>query len=381
MIDNLYLAQLEKFYKAYCRNCIAGQPFAPLVLRGGKNKPPTTAELHQLVHQFQQYEKKDSGNGWKIEWSDWSSKKLGNQKWPSSITVESEEDYIFLLKKENEIRLFKSQLQTLLGWRPVIKDFLISDPFSVLQYKNDWDGICSVIDYIVSNDVRHHYVRSLPVPVHTKFIQDHQAVILSILKILFPDRLLSDSNDIEIALGLQRKSHLFTIRWLDKLLADKYTNRIALLGLGCETLKNVNWLVKEIWLVENETNLYLLPEKKDAMVIFSKGYALNQLYDIPLLHASNLYYWGDLDEDGYIMLNRIRKHYPHIISVCMDEETVKVHSSEIGKQPIKYKARIFDVLTAQENAAFEMLFTLNGRLEQERLNLDYVINKVTRLDS
>ena len=63
MTDNVYFLQLGKSYKSYLKNIIAGEPFRPIILRGGKNKPATTAELHKAITLFQQYEKKDTGYG------------------------------------------------------------------------------------------------------------------------------------------------------------------------------------------------------------------------------------------------------------------------------------------------------------------------------
>lgn len=62
----------------------------------------------------------------------------------------------------------------------------------------------------------------------------------------------------------------------------------------------------------------------------------------------------------------------------MDEETVKAHASEVSKQPLKYKTRVFDFLSPQENAAFEILLTINGRLEQEKMNQAYLLKRITQ---
>ncbi|MBN8876789.1 MAG: hypothetical protein J0I32_04530 [Sphingobacteriales bacterium] len=379
MTDNVYFLQLGKSYKSYLKNIIAGEPFRPIILRGGKNKPATTAELHKAITLFQQYEKKDTGYGWEIEWQKWSSNKLGNQLWPVAITVATEADYLFLTKKQSDTEKFKEELQHLLSWRSEIKDFLLSEPGSVLQYLNAWKGICAVTDYLLLNDVTTHYIRSIPVPVHTKFIKDNEWMILSLLKYLNPALLPANCNNIEIGLDLRKKSQLFTLRWLDPRLADLYTSGIGLLGIPVDTLKMCHWKIDEIWLVENETNLYLMPERNNALVIFSKGYAMELLYDIPLFHRSSILYWGDLDEDGFNMLNRFRKHYPHVRSIFMDQYTLDTHQEDIGKQNEKYKIRELKLLTPAERNAFEQLLSVNGRLEQEKLNQQFIIKTIIDL--
>ena len=42
MIEQLFIAQLEKQYIPYLKNKVLGGSFQPIVLRGGKNKPETT---------------------------------------------------------------------------------------------------------------------------------------------------------------------------------------------------------------------------------------------------------------------------------------------------------------------------------------------------
>lgn len=335
-------------------------------------------ELHQAIRLFQEHEKKEIGKGWTIEWAEWSSKKLGKQKWPSSIIVESEEDYLFLTKKTNEVENFKQQLIKLLSWRNEIQVFLLNRPQLVLQLQPDWDKICVVTDYLMAHDVSDHYIRSLPVPVHTKFIEGYENILLLLLKHLCPERIAVDADLLEKALGLQTKKHLFTLRLLDPDL-EKFTGGMKLLGVTVDTLRLANWSACEIWLVENETNLYLMPARKGALVLFSKGYALSMLYDIPLFQNTKLYYWGDLDEDGFIMLHRMRKHYPNIQGVFMDIETVDFHQSVVGEQPSMYRVKDLEFLTNDEKLAFLKLSTSNGRIEQEKLNQKFIFDRLTRL--
>lgn len=141
-----------------------------------------------------------------------------------------------------------------------------------------------------------------------------------------------------------------------------------------------HWNVAEIWLVENETNLYLLPRRKEALAVFSRGYAMEGLKEIPLFRQTRLFYWGDLDEDGFIMLNRMRWHYPKLKSVFMGESTLINHAAEFDRQPANYKtaANSLDLLTPTEKAAFNILKHHNGRLEQERIRQDYIWKKLSR---
>lgn len=372
MTGHIYITQLEKYYPAYLKGIIQGLPFQPIVLRGGKNKPDTTVALHEQIRIFQANEKRENKNGWTIEWEEWVSKKLGRQQWPAVVTVTTEDDLLFLLRKEKEILAFNDQLKGLLQWRPAIKDWLANKPALVLELTRSWSGICAVVDYLLLNDVKDHYLRSVPVPVHTKFIEQHKKLIHSILHFLNAERFSSLDVDLEEALLLNRKPFFFTMRWLDDNLARKFTAGMNLFAVPVNYLKNQLWDVERVILVENTTNLYLFPSIPGTLVICSYGKAMYLLKEISFLHKTQLYYWGDLDEDGFDMLNAIRGYYDHIISLFMDDSTITFHQAELTTKPMLYRKKELTLLHPHENRAYQLLLLNNQWLEQERLNQSYV---------
>ncbi|MBX2923552.1 MAG: hypothetical protein KF746_15225 [Chitinophagaceae bacterium] len=374
-----YQQQLVRYYKGYLRDIISGKPFSVVVLRGEKNKPATTVELHRAIALFRQNEKTAQRRGWTIEWEDWSSKKLGKQKWVSKIIVDTEEDYLHLLKKEDEAAVFKHQLQILLDWQPAIQSFLMDKPERVLDLKTVWDDLQKVVDHLLAHDVSNHYIRSIPVPVHTKFIETYRPIIFLLLKTIAPEKYAAGSTTLDELLSLKQKPHLYPIRWLDKTIADQLMHCMDVTGVTVDWLKQISWDIKEVWLVENETNLYLIPERKNAIAVFSKGKATHSLKDVPLLAKAKLFYWGDLDEEGYKMLNAMHGYYPNNLqSVFMDEATLLQHAGEMGKQDAVYKTISLEYLTRAEQAAFNILKYHNGRLEQERIRQDYVAERIRR---
>ena len=376
MIDRLYIAQLEKQYIPYLKNIVLDAPFQPIMLRGGKTKPATTAELHQLVKLFQANEKNQRRQGWCIEWEEWTSKKLGKQQWPSVIRVATEEDFLYLLKKEKEAGVFKEQLALLLQWNPLIRPWLSSRPKMILELREAWGGICGVIDYLLQYEVKGHYLRSIAVPVHTKFIEQHKKTVHSILHHLESTRFPSTDIDLEDALFLNRKPFLFTLRWLDENLATKYTMGMDLFAVPADYLRQQQWDVERILLVENETNLYLFSSMPSTLVICSYGKALHLLREIGFLHTTQLYYWGDMDDQGFAMLNDIRNYYSHIISLFMDDATLTHHQKELDTKPVPYKKKDLLLLHPHESRAYEFLLNSSQWLEQEKLQQSYVHDRL-----
>jgi hypothetical protein len=378
-MTNQYMAQLEKAYTVYLAEVAFNNPFAPIVLRGGKNKPATTIELHDHTKLFQQLEKTTANPGWTIEWEEWSSKKFGRQQWPKNVSVLSETDLIFLLKKEREIETFRSIIKTLIEWRPDLRTWISQNVKDVLLLKEVWSSIIKVIDCLLVNDVREYYLRSVPVPVHTKFIKEHERIIVNLLQYLSPDKFSSQTSDIETVLQLRTKPFLFTARWLDAGCAKVFTNNMMVFGITTEDLHATNWMIERVILTENETSVYQLPELEGTLALCSNGKAVSLLKDIPLLAGDNLFYWGDMDEEGFFMLHHLRQLYPKAQSIMMDEATIALHEKEITTQPAKYKNMEMEGLLPHEYSAYKILAERNGRLEQEQLQHLYINKCLTEL--
>jgi len=374
-----YLEQLEKKYPGYLKSIVSEEVIFPIVLRGGKEKPTTYSGISEVTRTFKQFEKLGDKCGWTVDWGKWNHKTFGPQDWPNKVSVETEEDLLHLLKKEKEVKLFKQILQQLLEWNPSIKDWLVANCIKILALEQSWKGICDVVDYFLQNDVSNYYLRSLPVPVHTKFIGQHESTILSMLKHLAPERFPLEVKSLEDALGLKSKQYLFTVRWLDIDLAKTYNIDLEVMGITLSGLQQLDNNVKEIWLVENETNLYLVPNRKNALIIFSRGYAVNLLKSIPLFESVKLFYWGDLDIDGFNILHDFKKMYNHVKSVLMDIETVEYHQAEKIIIEPKSKNRNLSSLNENELEAFEYLAENKWRIEQEKLNQQYIHQYIQKL--
>ncbi len=371
MNDKIYIQQLENKYPDFLRNIIRGEPFAPFLLRGGKKKPETTDKLHTAIRFFQKHERSADTPGWMIDWKQWKTKKLGNQLWPEGISILTERDYLFLSNKEHEVFTFRSILDRLVTWNPLIRDWLAENPLLVFKQAAHWDEICATVDFFLHHEVSTFYIRSLPIPVHSKFVEQNKSIIHSLLSFLDPLRFPRDGRDFEDVVPLLRLPHLYPIRWLDSDLPLKYTAGLDILAIPYQTLLKTTWPIKEIWVLENETNLYLLPQRREALAIFAKGKALHNLKNIPFFASARIFYWGDLDEDGFEMLDQFRQHYPHTVSILMDEKTVLHHKSYIHTVPFRHNPG-YDWFTAEEKAAYRFLWDVQGRLEQEKLEQLFV---------
>lgn len=374
-VDAQFIKEIEGKYPEYLRGIIQDIPFNPIEIKNRIKEPDTYRKVDEGIVLFTEHVKSHSKPGWEIEWKNLggrNAKTLNRQVWPKKLTIPTEEDLFYFLDKRNEVALFRKRVKILLNWNEAIKGWLLKSPQKVLLLDNIWDDLCGVVDYLLMNDVAGQYIRAVPVPAHTKFIKDHEADIFSILCFLKPERFNPLKGCLSDALKLTQKPMFYPARWLDGSLAERYNHGMLMQAFVPGELRKVSWEVKNICLVENETNLYLLPETKDMLAIFSWGKALTLLEEIPLLQNARLFYWGDLDEEGFVILDSIKSKYNHVESILMDEATILMHAAEMRHQRRSYEVRSLQYLNSGEKHAYHLLAAGNYRIEQERLRQDYV---------
>ena len=87
-----------------------------------------------------------------------------------------------------------------------------------------------------------------------------------------------------------------------------------------------------------------------------------------------IFYWGDLDAQGFQILSEIRYHFKHIQSFLMDRDTFDMFfEGDKGKES-NVEKDLF--LTPEENEMFKYLRNNNFRLEQEKIAFEYATSKI-----
>ena len=114
------------------------------------------------------------------------------------------------------------------------------------------------------------------------------------------------------------------------------------------------------------------------MIIFGLGYGIQSLRNIAWLKEKEIIYWGDIDTHGFAILSQLRSYYPQTKSILMDELTLLHFSHLWVSEPLdKRCTATLAHLTSGEQLLYEKLkFNLLGdniRLEQERIDLNYII--------
>jgi hypothetical protein len=110
-----------------------------------------------------------------------------------------------------------------------------------------------------------------------------------------------------------------------------------------------------------------------AIVVFGAGYCWDALAPATWLNRCGVHYWGDIDTHGFAILDRLRSHFPHVVSFLMDRETLMAHREHWGEEPEPLEQALTR-LTVEEAALYDELrrgsLQPRLRLEQERVGFN-----------
>lgn len=105
---------------------------------------------------------------------------------------------------------------------------------------------------------------------------------------------------------------------------------------------------------------------------------MSLLRDVGWLADCAIWYWGDLDAQGFAILSQLRGYWPQTRSFLMDEATLaKYQAFAVTGTPTG--AMALANLGGEETAVYHHLLTRSLRLEQERISQPDVAAAIGRL--
>ncbi|MDD3836039.1 MAG: DUF2220 domain-containing protein, partial [Sulfurimonas sp.] len=121
---------------------------------------------------------------------------------------------------------------------------------------------------------------------------------------------------------------------------------------------------------------------KDAIVIFGSGYSVGTLKNVRWMRDREIYYWGDIDMDGFAILSQARGYFPQIKSLMMDMKTLEMFKTLTTDSHHKTYKKL-ENLTKEEAITYEAIYHdaygKNISIEQEKIPFGYVNNIVELL--
>lgn len=360
----------ERKYIEYLRDVARGIDFTPIEIPCDKKPSTALAEYQKELSDIRSLSKEVKGYGYTIEWKTVKTKTLGEQDLPTRILFESAGDFERFLQKVGEVAQFRKDVLSIMQRYPNLFSWIEKYPLKVVGNTSNWLDILKVLDYFSSNPRPQLYIRELPIEVHTKFIERNKAIIQELLDIVIADNVCSDEKDFEKRFGLHYDEPILRMRVLDASLATSLFSGVDDISMPLSRFLKLSLPISKVFVVENKVNFLTFPPIADCIVIWGHGYGVSSMKNSDLLRSAELFYWGDLDAQGFEILSQFRGYFPQAKSFLMDRSSFDKYFENDTGTPSKISVKLN--LTAEELSLYEYIKANNYRLEQEKIPQHYL---------
>ena len=358
-------------YTDYLRDVAAGKTFQPIEIPCDKKASDTIAEYQKEFNDIRSLSKEVKGYGYTIDWKTVKTKMLGTQGLPSKIKFETAEDFERFLQKVKEVNVFRKNVALINGKFPELQCWIEKYPLKVIENSEYWSDILKILNYFSKNPQPQLYIRELPIEVHTKFIEQHKAVIGELLDIVIKEYINTNEKEFEKRYNLRYDESMVRMRILDGTLAAEFFSGLDDITIPVSKFLRLQIPISKAYIVENKVNFLTFPLVANSIVIWGKGYGIASIKESELLKSSELIYWGDLDAQGFEILSQFRGYFAQVKSLLMDKTTFdKYFENDLGT-PSKVNVELN--LTTEEKNLYQYIKANNYRLEQEKIPQSYVI--------
>lgn len=360
----------DRLIQIFNKNCLiwlAGEEMWPLEIKLGV--PDQTAAYNNQhavaawVAGWQQWR----GPG-KIKWCTRKWQILGRQQLPEKIIFTQPEELVQFCNQQWLWQRISQRYSFLMQHWPQLKSLLGKCYDILANYSDeDFENLIKVVIWFIEHPYPAIYLRQLPIPgIHTKWIETHKRAV----KFLLAALKCSGQQDFYSLTGVKREPELIRVRLLDPQLRD-YLNGLSDICVIVDELISLQFPAQRVYIVENLRTGLAFSDLSGAVVFIGLGYSVNLLANIPWLVDLPCYYWGDLDTQGFAILNRARAYLPHLQSILMDEATLLKAKTLWVTEEKPCLSDDLSYLSPAEKSIYEGLrdnrWGYRVRLEQERI--------------
>jgi len=217
------------------------------------------------------------------------------------------------------------------------------------------------------------YLRALPLTgVDTKFIESFMPLIADSLDVMHQGK-ITQAKGLLTWLGcMENPSGWLTVRPLCPDVQAQMGG-FSILQLSVTELRTKALPARNILVVENLQSGLGLTQLENTIAVFGGGRNVGWM-NAEWLKGKNLGYWGDIDTWGLAILSDARALAPGLVPLMMDEGTLDQFKDRMVEEVEKYPSTPDHLGKAEMNLFNNLknnIFDNKGRLEQERLSVDY----------
>lgn len=313
---------------------------------------------------------------------------LGENEFPVGVVVESREQALAWIEKQEQAQCFVRQVQQARERCPEIVPWLAANPLKSLDSARDWERLLDVAVWYRATPRPGIFLRELDLPgIDTKFLETYRSLLSAWFDLLLeargerPDP--SGPKGFEARYGFREKPHRVRFRILDPLCVPDAFGGATDIELDAEAFARWNPMeIHRVFVLENEVTFLAFPRHPRAIAIFGSGYGFEGLGKAQWLCEREVHYWGDLDTHGFAILDGFRRHFPGARSLLMDRTTLLAHRDRWSREPTP-SYRALERLEPRERETYDDLvagaFGQNVRLEQERIGWGWLGEVITSL--
>lgn len=388
--------QAERAYPRFLSSLVTGESFFPLDIRFGKQF------MKGHYHEFADARAVlvdgavrllgapiDNGTGsaggartrksagYILELEEHNSRRFGTQAVPARIYFDDPREYAGFLGRRDEVERFRAAVDATRECVPELLPWLGRRPASALPHLDEWSELLEIVRYFLDHPRPKLYVRELPLSVHTKFVEEHEGILRQLLDELLPEAAVDvSSTRFEQRFGLRYDEPTVRLRRLDPAVEPGWPADD--LSMPVSALAELDPAAERVVISENKMTFLTLPAVAGGLGLWGGGLGIDVLKSVPWLPHRSVYYWGDLDAHGFLILSRLRSFVPGARSVMMDVKTFDAFR-EFAVEGAAFEDEMLPNLTPSEQAVFRSLARLRLRLEQERIAQEYVRDRFAEI--
>ncbi len=339
----------------------------PANLAPSKDQSKAIAEVESL----RDHSKQTMGAGYRIQWISRRSRTHGLNDFPAAIFIDTMDDLVHFANRAGEWETLQSAASLLRDRQPILKDWLLKGTNwkTLLEMSSVLPDLLSIVDYFVEHPRPDCFARELPVAVSTKLIEQYRRRLATWLDVVLPPEAIDlrfGRDQFEPRYGLRYARPHYLLRVLDEDLQQELGLPFAELSLPAESLNKLPANELRVIIVENKVSLLSLPPMRRTLALGGLGNGVTQLGSILWLLSCEVFYWGDLDADGFRILDRLRGAVPPVKSRLMELAVVDQfrHLATEGNGDEAHETKN---LSHSESQCYHSLCQQNLRIEQEHL--------------
>ncbi len=375
-------AKVAKAYPRFLQKwvCHEDANFFPMRVRANlKADPKQPTAAIAATEELLAAAKDARGWGYTVHRERVRSRDLGTNDFPKSITIDSLDDLLRLSRKADDFAAVRSVTSQVRAELPGLESWLRGHVQTLSALADCCEDLILVTKFFLEHPWPDCYARQIPVRVDTKFVHRHGKTLRQWLDELLPASAI-DVNETKFArrFGLRDGEPHRGIRLLDPQLTDEIGLPYGELSLPLRSIAELPVTSATAFIVENDLNLVTMPEFERGIGVRGEGNSVNRLERVRWLASNRVYYWGDIDVEGFLILSRLRNLFPCVRSLMMDLATIE-SQSEFHVDGNHTEATPPTNLTSCEAAAFDHCVRNNYRLEQEKIlqsHVDAVFDKL-----